>query len=133
MEVFGVVAKWLVSLVFVVLTSSIFIDESMPAAIPIPAVVATFVVTSFYSFNPMPFPQNQFTVSLCDSSSSDPPLSVVINQNRPTPAHTVSHIISGQPVPNGNFPWMVHLGGCGGSLVAPQYVVTAAHCGLSQV
>ena len=39
-------------------------------------------------------------------------------------------IVGGNPVnTNKTYPWMVDAGGCGASLVAPNVVLTAAHCG----
>ncbi|MDT4994353.1 MAG: hypothetical protein QOH97_4245 [Actinoplanes sp.] len=38
-------------------------------------------------------------------------------------------IVGGQPAPDGMFPWMVRLSmGCGGTLIAPDAVLTAGHC-----
>lgn len=45
-------------------------------------------------------------------------------------------IVGGQPAPDGKYPWQVRLydsmedqiGFCGGSIIAPQWVLTAAHC-----
>jgi hypothetical protein len=51
-------------------------------------------------------------------------------------AYEIAHIVNGTPVPAANYPWIVSLstGGaagrsfCGGSLIAPNVVLTAAHC-----
>jgi secreted trypsin-like serine protease len=45
-------------------------------------------------------------------------------------------IVGGQPAPEGKYPWQVRLydsmddqiGFCGGSIIAPQWILTAAHC-----
>ncbi|MDT5034601.1 MAG: hypothetical protein QOC94_4772 [Actinoplanes sp.] len=40
-----------------------------------------------------------------------------------------SGIVGGQTAPDGMFPWMVRLSmGCGGTLIAPDAVLTAGHC-----
>ncbi|KAL3926440.1 MAG: hypothetical protein SGBAC_013474, partial [Bacillariaceae sp.] len=40
-----------------------------------------------------------------------------------------SRIVGGSQSSPGEFPYYVDLGGCGGSLIAPNVVLTAAHCG----
>ena len=37
-------------------------------------------------------------------------------------------VVGGEPVAMGKYPWFVSLDGCGGSLIAPDRVLTAAHC-----
>jgi len=54
-------------------------------------------------------------------------------QKRVAPAE-MSHdvhvsIVNGRPAPQCGWPWQVHLGGCGGTLIAPDWVLSAAHCG----
>ncbi|GGJ81177.1 trypsin [Pilimelia anulata] len=45
----------------------------------------------------------------------------------PTPGQ--NRIVGGKPATQGQFPWMVRLSmGCGGTLVSPDIVISAAHC-----
>lgn len=36
-----------------------------------------------------------------------------------------SRIVGGSDVPNESYPWFVKFSGCGGSLISPEYVLTA--------
>jgi len=38
-------------------------------------------------------------------------------------------IVNGRPAPECSWPWQIHLGGCGGTLIAADWVLSAAHCG----
>jgi secreted trypsin-like serine protease len=46
----------------------------------------------------------------------------------PQPDGGSINVVGGTRAAAGEFPFMVYLGGCGGSLVAPRVVLTAAHC-----
>ena len=39
-----------------------------------------------------------------------------------------TRIVGGTPAEEGEYPFIVYLGGCGGSLYAPDLILTAAHC-----
>lgn len=41
----------------------------------------------------------------------------------------VSNIVNGNQASPGDFPYFVHMGTCGATLIAPDLVLTAAHCG----
>jgi secreted trypsin-like serine protease len=64
-------------------------------------------------------------------------LTLLFGLNAPAFAETDTEmIVGGQPAAQGKYPWQVRLyesmdddiGFCGGSIVAPQWVLTAAHC-----
>merc|ERR1719384_2632416 len=38
-------------------------------------------------------------------------------------------IVNGRDAPECAWPWQIHLGGCGGTLISPEWVMSAAHCG----
>ncbi|HEV2784028.1 MAG TPA: trypsin-like serine protease, partial [Actinophytocola sp.] len=47
----------------------------------------------------------------------------------PEPDDVFPQVVGGTPAAQGEFPWMVRLSmGCGGSLIRPNIVLTAAHC-----
>jgi len=41
-------------------------------------------------------------------------------------------IINGRPAQECAWPWQIHIGGCGGTLIAPDWVLSAAHCSTPQ-
>jgi len=38
-------------------------------------------------------------------------------------------IVNGREAPVGAWPWQIHLGGCGASILSPEWLMSAAHCG----
>jgi len=38
-------------------------------------------------------------------------------------------IVNGRPAPECSWPWQINIGGCGGTLIAADWVLSAAHCG----
>jgi len=38
-------------------------------------------------------------------------------------------IVNGRPAPEGSWPWQISLGGCGGTIISEEWVLSAAHCG----
>jgi secreted trypsin-like serine protease len=43
-------------------------------------------------------------------------------------ADVLPKIINGTPASTQTYPWMVNYNGCGGTLIAPQWILTAGHC-----
>jgi len=40
-----------------------------------------------------------------------------------------AQIVNGRPAPEGTWPWQISLGGCGATIISPEWVLSAAHCG----
>jgi len=40
-----------------------------------------------------------------------------------------AQIVNGRPAPEGSWPWQISLGGCGATIISPEWLVSAAHCG----
>lgn len=38
-------------------------------------------------------------------------------------------IVNGRPAPEGAWPWQISLGGCAATIISPEWLVSAAHCG----
>ena len=64
------------------------------------------------------------------------PLALLSSAHAPVLAADTEMVVGGKPVPPGKYPWQVRLyesmddtvGFCGGSIIAPQWVLTAGHC-----
>merc|ERR1719195_1856528 len=58
--------------------------------------------------------------------------SATCGQKRVAPLPTISgpnmSIINGRPASECAWPWQINLGGCGGTLISPQWGLSAAHC-----
>ena len=57
-----------------------------------------------------------------------PPINNGFCGNTMRPFNREPYIVGGNYATVGQFPWMVALRACGGSLIHPQWVLTAAHC-----
>ena len=60
--------------------------------------------------------------------SSSPNPSPTCNCGEPHRAIRHNRIIGGQDTEVNEYPWQVLIGGCGGSIISPSHILTAAHC-----
>jgi hypothetical protein len=89
-----------------------------------------------YSSTPSIFIALSVLASLASASVESDPI-IVDMQKHPVaaPADNImsgdleKRIVGGNTVDRNNYPYFVSLGGCGGTLIAPDLVLTAAHCG----
>jgi hypothetical protein len=57
-----------------------------------------------------------------------PPSDTTSDNNYGLNDSAIANVVGGDESDYGEFPYYVLLGGCGGSLIAPRVVLTAAHC-----
>ena len=80
----------------------------------VPPMKAAFVISYF--------------VSCFISAQGNNEVELLIEGARQEPSHSKS-IINGKEAKFGDYPWFVQGDGCAGVLIAPEYVLTAEHCG----